>query len=62
MSWAIGVLLFAAGVRAVVEVVALLGATVVPSFAVGLRRGLEIGQRVIYYVGIPVWIALRLLS
>lgn len=62
MSWSFNLLYIAALARAVVEVLSLAAAVVVPSFATGVRRGLEVTQRVIYYLGIPTWIALRLLA
>lgn len=61
-SWSLGLVILAAVVRAVVEVVALAAAFAIPSYAVGVRRGLEIAQRVFYYVGIPAWLFLRFTS
>jgi apolipoprotein N-acyltransferase len=60
ISFVMGLLMFAAGVRAVVETVALLTAFFVPGAAAGVRRGLEILQRLMFYVGMPLWLALRL--
>jgi apolipoprotein N-acyltransferase len=59
-SWSINLLLFASGLRAIVEIVALAAATFSPSYAGRVRGFLEAFQRVAYYVGLPVWLALRL--
>lgn len=62
VSWALGLLLVAAAARAIIEIGTLGAAFVAPSYAAGLRRSLEIVVRLIYYLGIPVWMALRLLA
>jgi len=59
-SWSLGFLYVAAAARAVVEIVALAAAAATPSYAIGVRRGLEIAQRLMFYAGIPTWLALRL--
>lgn len=60
VSWSINLLLFAALIRAVVELLALASAIVLPSRAVVVRRILEVAQRLAYYIGIPTWLLLRL--
>jgi len=62
VSFAMGLLMFAAAIRAVVEVLAMLAAVLAPARATGARRLLEWGQRIAFYVGIPTWMALRLLA
>ncbi len=57
---AIWLVLIAAAFRAVVEVVAFVVAAVAPSLATGARLILEIVQRLIFYIGIPLLIYLRL--
>lgn len=61
-SWALGMVFVATAIRAVVEVVALGAAAAIPSYAAGMRRALEIAQRLLFYVGVPTWLALRLLA
>lgn len=60
ISFVMGLLMFAAGVRTAVEAVALLTALFAPRAAAGVRRGLESVQRLLFYVGMPLWLALRL--
>lgn len=62
VSFAMGLLMFAAGVRAVVEAAALLAAALAPARAVAARRFLEGLQRAVFYVGMPAWLAIRLLA
>jgi len=59
-TWLINLALFASVLRAVVEILALAVAVAVPSWAVATRGFLEIAQRVVYYIGFPVWLLLRL--
>lgn len=59
VSFAYGLLCIAAGIRAAVEILALAASFAVPSYAVGVRRALEIVQRVLFYAGIPTWLYLR---
>jgi len=61
-SWSFNLLLLAAGLRAIVEAVATAAAVAIPARAVGVRRAVEIAQRVVYYVCFPAWLVLRLLS
>ncbi|MFN2425412.1 MAG: hypothetical protein ABR587_03075 [Candidatus Binatia bacterium] len=60
-SFAIYLVLFAATFRAIVEVLALAATAIAPARAFTARKILERTQRVVFYVGIPTWIALRLL-
>jgi apolipoprotein N-acyltransferase len=60
ISFAFGLLMFAAATRAAVELLCLAAAATAPGRAVGIRRGLERLQRLLYYVGMPAWLVLRL--
>lgn len=61
-SWAVNLLLFAAVLRAAIESVALIGLALRPARAIELRRVLEPLGRLLFYLGVPLWLALRLLS
>lgn len=58
VSWALGLLVSAAALRAAVEVLALGTAFVAPGWAVAGRRVLEWVQRGLYYTPIPVYLLL----
>lgn len=59
-SWALGVALAAAALRAVVEVLAWAGARWPPAQALALRTGLERAALALLYGGLPLWLAWRL--
>ncbi len=61
-SFCLSLVVIAAGVRVVVEIVAFAVAAAAPAYAVGVRRGIEIVQHLGYYVGIPVWLLQRFLA
>lgn len=61
-SWAFNLVMIAAGIRAVVEAVAMLAAAASPAWAGPVRRGMEVAQRATFYVGVPLWIALRFMA
>lgn len=61
-AWSLGLMLFAAVVRTAIEPVCLLGAWRWPSRATALRARLEQGARWLYYAGVPLWLAWRLLA
>ena len=56
---AIYLVLYASTWRALGEAAALLAAWTAPSRAARVRRGVEVGCRVLYYGGVPVLLALR---
>jgi apolipoprotein N-acyltransferase len=56
-AWALGLMLFAAALRVVVEAVALVSRP-----AAAGRRAIETLVRLVYYLGVPLWLALRLLG
>ncbi len=57
---AIYLLLYAAALRGVGEIVALGAAWVAPSRAARVRRAVELTHRVLYYAGVPVLVLIRL--
>jgi apolipoprotein N-acyltransferase len=59
VSYAYSLLVLAAGLRAIVEIVAIAATFAAPSRAVPIRRALEIAQRILFYVGVPAWLAIR---
>jgi len=59
-AWAIGVVLCAAALRAVVEAGTLLAAAVRPAQAFAVRHGLERLALVALYLGLPAWLLLRM--
>ncbi|MEN9629937.1 MAG: hypothetical protein RJA10_3165 [Pseudomonadota bacterium] len=58
-SWALGVLLVAAVLRAVIEAATALGTAWRPALALPLRRGLEAAANAVLYGGLPAWLLLR---
>jgi apolipoprotein N-acyltransferase len=58
-SWAIGLALFAAALRATIEAGAWLSLVLRPERATDIRRSLEHLGRLLYYVGVPVWLLMR---
>lgn len=61
-SWSIGLMLFAAVLRAVIETVALLAIVARSAHTAALRDALEWLGRLAFYIGVPAWLAMRLLS
>jgi apolipoprotein N-acyltransferase len=61
-AWAIGVVLCAAALRAVIEGATLLTAAVRPARACGVRHALERLALAALYLGLPVWLVLRIAS
>ncbi|MET4726267.1 apolipoprotein N-acyltransferase [Lysobacter enzymogenes] len=61
-SWSIGLMLFAAMLRAGIEAVAVLGFALRRTDAAALRDALEWLGRVAFYLGVPVWLGWRLLG
>lgn len=58
VSWAIGLVLFAAVLRACIEAGTLL-LLLRPAWVTGGRRRLEVLGRVIFYAGVPTWLLIR---
>lgn len=61
-SWSIGLMLFAAVLRILIEGASVPVLMLGPSFAPAVRDALEWSGRLAFYVGVPAWLALRLLS
>ena len=61
-SWSIGLTLFAAALRIAIEIVCALGLALQPVHAAAIRDALEWVVRLAFYVGVPAWLVLRLLS
>lgn len=61
-SWAIGLCLFAGAVRLVIEAAAAVGLLMYPGAHGAWRSTLEWLGRCVFYLGVPLWLALRLLS
>ncbi len=61
-AWAIGLMLFAALLRIGIEAIALMVLRLVPARLRAARGWIEDAGRVLYYLAVPVWLGLRLLS
>lgn len=61
-SWSIGLLLFAAALRAAIETVVVLAIALRSAHAAAVRDALEWLGRSAFYLGVPAWLAWRLLS
>jgi apolipoprotein N-acyltransferase len=60
-SWAIGLVLVATALRALAEPVALAAAMARPQLAFEVRVWVERAQRLMFYVGVPAWLLVRIL-
>ncbi|WP_222423811.1 apolipoprotein N-acyltransferase [Lysobacter antibioticus] len=61
-SWSIGLMLFAAALRIAIEAVAALAVALRSAHAAALRDALEWLGRAAFYLGVPAWLAMRLLA
>lgn len=61
-SWSIGMMLFAAALRVVIEIACALAAGLRPGRANTVRDALEWAGRLAFYIGVPAWLVVRLLS
>jgi apolipoprotein N-acyltransferase len=59
ISFSLSLVFIASGIRAIVELLSLATAFAAPGAAFGMRRFLEIAQRIAFYVGIPLWLLIR---
>jgi apolipoprotein N-acyltransferase len=59
-SWAINLMVFAAGLRLAIETGTLLSLAVRPAQAIDFRKALEFIARLLFYMGVPAWLAIRL--
>ena len=60
-TWAINLTLFAAALRVVIETGTWLSLVLRPERAIDVRRTLEFLGRLLFYVGVPAWLAIRFL-
>ncbi len=60
-SWALGLMLVAAALRIVIEIATVLALKLRPARAPDIRRVLEWLGRLAFYLGVPVWLLLRIL-
>lgn len=58
-SWAIGLVIFAAVLRVIIEAGTWLSLALRRESAIGIRSMLELLGRVVFYVGVPVWLLIR---
>lgn len=61
-SWSIGLMLFAAVLRVAIETIVLVATALRSAHAAALRDALEWLSRLAFYLGVPAWLAWRLLS
>ncbi len=59
-SWAVNLAMIAAGLRVLVEAGTLLPFAARPQKTTDVRRLLETAARVLFYIGVPLWLAVRL--
>ncbi|MGH8049269.1 MAG: apolipoprotein N-acyltransferase [Arenimonas sp.] len=60
-SWIIGMVLFAAALRILIEATALLSAVLRPERAIDARSWLELLGRVFFFIGVPAWLLIHIL-
>ena len=61
-SWAVALVLVAGALRALVELAAMAAVALGPQHAAAVRQGLLGAARIAYFVGVPGWLAWRLLA
>lgn len=59
-SWAVNLAMIAAGLRVLVEAGTLLPLALRPQKTTDVRHMLEIAARALFYIGVPLWLAVRL--
>jgi apolipoprotein N-acyltransferase len=62
VSWSIGLMLFAAGLRIVIEACTIGTLLCRGTHAFAIRRSMESAGKALYYIGVPAWLVLRILS
>jgi apolipoprotein N-acyltransferase len=61
-SWALGLMLLAALLRVAIELLTLVTLPALPDRALAMRDAMSWLGRLAYYLGVPAWLALRLVS
>ena len=61
-TWAIHLAMFAAALRLAIETGTWLSLALRPASAIDVRRTLEFLGRLVFYVGVPAWLAIRFLA
>ncbi len=61
-TWAIHLAMFAAALRVAIEAGTWLSLVLRPANAIDVRRTLEFLGRLVFYVGVPAWLAIRFLA
>jgi apolipoprotein N-acyltransferase len=61
VSWSIGLVIFAAALRALIEAGTWLSLALHRERAVDVRKGLELFGRCLFYAGVPLWLLIRFL-
>ncbi len=61
-AWCIGVMVFAAALRALIEMATLLAVLLKPKSAGQMRRWFEITAKLALYLGVPGWLVLRVVG
>lgn len=61
-SWSMGLMLFAAALRIAIEIGSVFALLLRPSAAIDIRHALEWLARLVFYVGVPVWLLQRVMS
>ena len=61
-SWAIGMVLFAAVLRAAIETITVITVALRQERAVDVRNAIEGLGRLLFYVGVPAWLLMRVLQ
>ncbi len=61
-TWAIHLAMFAAALRVAIEAGTWLSLMLRPASAIDVRRTLEFLGRLVFYVGVPAWLAIRFLA
>ena len=61
-TWAINLTIFAAALRVAIEAGTWLSLVLRPASAIDVRRMLEFLGRLVFYIGVPAWFLMRLMS
>jgi len=61
-AWSLGMMLFAAGLRVLIEIMHTAAIAFTPTKSAQIRDALAWFARLAFYVGVPAWLALRLFS